>query len=197
MRWLLIHAHPDPDSYSAALRDAASSGLKAGGADVDIVDLYALGFEPAMSEDEHRRYETVAEDHPDPLVRHHIDLVKSAEGLLFVYPTWWGNVPAAMKGWLDRVLLPDVGFRLNERTRKVEPGLTHVKRLVGVTTYGGARWHQKIMGDGGKTMITRTVRLSCGVRTPTTWLSLDKLDTCDEKARRDFLADVTTKTASL
>ena len=52
-------------------------------------------------------------DHPviDELVQSQIDLVQSVEALVFVYPTWWSGLPAVLKGWLERVMVPGVGFR--------------------------------------------------------------------------------------
>ena len=67
------------------------------------------------------------------------DVVGRAGLLVFVYPTWWSGLPAIMKGWLERVMVPGVGFRFNERTGKVEPGLGHVRRIVGISTYGSSR----------------------------------------------------------
>ena len=43
--------------------------------------------------------------------------------LVFVYPTWWSGLPAILKGWLERVMVPGVGFVFDEQTGKVRPGL--------------------------------------------------------------------------
>ena len=88
VRWLVIAAHPDPASFSAWMRDAAIASLQDAGAHVDLIDLYAIDFEPSMSDEEHRRYEEISADHPDPLVRDHIDLIARADAMLFVFPTW-------------------------------------------------------------------------------------------------------------
>ena len=53
---------------------------------------------------------------------------------MFVYPTWWSGLPAILKGWLERVMVPGVGFTFDSRTGKVKPGLTHVRRIVGIST---------------------------------------------------------------
>jgi NAD(P)H dehydrogenase (quinone) len=193
VRWLVVHAHPDPDSYSAALRDSAIAGLEAGGAETRMIDLYALGFKPAMNDDEHRRYEEVANEHPDPLVAEHIEHLAWAEALLFVYPTWWGTLPAMLKGWLDRVLLPSVAFKLDDTTRKVRPGLTNVRRITAITTYGAPRWQVRLLGDGVRTILGRTLRLVCHRRSRVTFLSLDQLDGRSDIERQHFLEEVTRK----
>ncbi len=187
VRWLVIAAHPDPASFSAWMRDAAIASLQDAGAHVDLIDLYAIDFEPSMSDEEHRRYEEISADHPDPLVRDHIDLIARADAMLFVFPTWWGSMPAVMKGWLDRVLLPGVGFQLNERSGKVEPGLRHIKYLAGLTTYGGSQWVQRLVGDGGRTIITRTLWLMTSKRHRGTWLALDRIDLRKDEERAAFV----------
>jgi hypothetical protein len=71
--------------------------------------------------------------------------------LVFVYPTWWSGLPAILKGWLERVLVPGVGFVLDERTNKVRPGLGQVRHLVGISTYGSPRSYVRsstTTGDG-------------------------------------------------
>jgi NAD(P)H dehydrogenase (quinone) len=197
MRWLVIYAHPDPDSFCAALRDAAVEALAASGEDVEVIDLYALDFAAAMTDDEHRRYEEISTDHPDASVRSHIEIVGRVEGIVFVYPTWWSSLPAILKGWLDRVLLPGVGFHLNTETRKVEPGLRHITRLVAITTYGGPRWLERLKGDGGRTIITRTLWLMTSRRTRWQWLALDRVEQRSAQERQEFVETVKTKLGKL
>ena len=55
---------------------------------------------------------------------------------MFVYPTWWSGLPAVLKGWLERVMVPGVGFTFDAQSGKVQPGLRHVRRIVGISTYG-------------------------------------------------------------
>ena len=134
MRALVVHAHPSPDSLSAALFATATTTLRRGGHEVAALDLYAEHFAPAMSAEERRAYLT---DSPicSPQVARHAELVRWADALVFVYPTWWAGPPAALKGWLERVLVPGVAFHLDERTNKVVSDLRHVRTVVGISTY--------------------------------------------------------------
>jgi NAD(P)H dehydrogenase (quinone) len=197
VRVLLVHANPEPESFGAALRDAVVEGCRAGGHDVDVLDLYELGFDPCLSVDEHRRYDEIGRDHPDPLVRRHIDLVRRADALVFVYPTWWSGLPAILKGWLERVLLPEVAFVLDPRTNRVKPGLRNVRRLVAVTTLGGPRWEGLVVGNAGRRTLTRSLRAITGARCRTTWLAMHRLDAATDDERRAFLDRVRATTAGL
>jgi NAD(P)H dehydrogenase (quinone) len=88
MHVAVVLAHPSPDSFAHELAARAVAGLRAGGHDVELVDLYAVGFRAAMSTDERRAYHG---DTPilDPLVQAQADLLQSIETLVVVYPTWW------------------------------------------------------------------------------------------------------------
>ena len=196
MNVLLVVAHPCGDSYTHACADAATRGLSRAGHTVDAIDLYAQGFRAEMSLDERLAYES---DDPilDPMVRDHASRVLQADAIVFVYPTWWSGLPAVLKGWLERVMVPGVGFTLDESTRKVRPGLARVRRIVGISTYG-SRWaYVKLTNDNGRRIITRALRMSSGWRTRTTWLALYAIDTADSDRRREHLERIESRLAAL
>lgn len=200
MRCLVVHAHPDPQSYSRALRERAVAGLRRAGHEVDVIDLYECGFEPCLSAAEHAGYYAIGLDHPDPLVARHIELLRRSELLVFVYPTWWSGLPAVLKGWLERVMLPEVAFALaadDAGNERVIPLLSQVRRLVGITTYGSKRLDVLVLGDAGRRTVTRTVRLLCHRRCRTTWLGLHELDASSDQTRTGFLERVETKLAAI
>ncbi|MGH1492582.1 MAG: NAD(P)H-dependent oxidoreductase [Acidimicrobiales bacterium] len=200
MRCLLIHAHPDPDSFSTALRERAVAALGRAGHEVDVIDLYELGYDPCLSETEHVDYYSIGLNHPDQMTADHIESLTRAEMLVFVYPTWWSGLPAIMKGWLDRTLLPDVAFTLtpgSDGNEVVRPNLTNIRRLVGITTYGSKRVEVAVLGDAGKRTITRTVRMVCAKRCRSTWLGLHALDTRSNEERTAFLDQVESKLAGI
>ncbi|CAB4596296.1 unannotated protein [freshwater metagenome] len=186
MRVLVIHAHPDPESFSHAILAATLDGLARAGHDSTVIDLYALDYPGGLSRDEWRAYETHS---PvlDPMVAEHVDLVRSADALVFVYPTWWSSLPAVLKSWLERTMVMGLAFTLDERTRRIQPGLGHLRHLVGISTYGSPRWYVKLVNDNGRRTITRTLRLSTGGKARTTWLPLYTLDGRTPESRRAFL----------
>lgn len=189
MNVLVVHAHPSADSYSAALYRTAVRALESAGHSVTGISLYEEGFEARMSTDERRAYET---DAPvlDAQVARHVELVKAAQMLVFVYPTWWFGLPAILKGWLERVLVPGVGFVLDPSTHKVKRGLGKVRRIVGITTYGSPRWSIRFATDGGRRTLTRALRLLCHPLARTRWLGLYGIDTSTDDQRLEFLSKV-------
>jgi NAD(P)H dehydrogenase (quinone) len=193
---LVVLAHPCPDSFNHACAAAAMTGLERAGHTVDLVDLYADRFVAGMSLEERLAYET---DTPilDPMVDDHAARLKRAEALVFVYPTWWSGLPAILKGWLERVMVPGVSFEFDPVTGKVRPALQHVRRLIGVSTYGSPRRNVLLINDNGRRIITRALRMSCGWRTRTTWLGLYAMDTSTDADRRAFLGRIETRMAAL
>ena len=185
MRVLVVSCHPRPGSFTAHLASRAIAGLERGGHQVQHLDLYAMGFVTEMSRAEREAYHG-EEPVLDPQVADHIDAVQRAETLVFVYPTWWAGLPAKLKGWFERVLVPGVGFRFDDRSGKIRPNLTHVRRIVGISTYGSQRWYVRLVNDVGRRTITRTVRVACGWRTRTEWHALYAIDSADDAARSEF-----------
>jgi len=196
MNALVVVAHPCSDSFCHAAAERAFDGLRAAGHDVDTIDLYAEGFRTAMSCEERVAYDT---DDPilDPQVGDHAARLQRSEIVVFVYPTWWSGLPAILKGWLERVMVPGVGFTFDETSGKVKPGLGHVRRVIGVSTYGSPRLAVGLVNDNGRRILTRALRMSCGPRARTTWLALYGMDTASPADRAAFLARVERRTAGV
>ena len=195
MHALVVVAHPSADSFCHALAGRAVAGLRAAGHEVTVLDLYAEGFRTAMSAEERAAYHG-EEPILDPMVQRHADEVLAADALVFVYPTWWSGLPAILKGWLERVLVPGVGFRFDDNG-KVRPGLGRVRHLVGISTYGSPRSYVRVINDNGRRTITRALRLSCGLRVRSHWHGLYAIDTSTAADRAEFAARVESRMAGL
>jgi putative NADPH-quinone reductase len=196
MKVLVVHAHPSTTSFSRAIADTAESALRRSGHDVTVLHLDQERFRPAMSSEERLAYET-SEPIVDPQVARHAELVRTAEALVFVYPTWWAAPPAVMKGWLERVFVPGVAFQLDPTTHEVRPGLRHVRRLVGITTYGSSRFYVRILGDPGRRTLMRALRFLCSRWCRRSWLALYGMDTASGEQRQRFLDRVADRMARL
>lgn len=195
MQVVVVLAHPCGDSFNHAVAARAEAALREAGHHVDVLDLYALGVTAAMSADERRAYHS-PEPILDPVLAEHAALLRAAEALVFVYPTWWSSMPAILKGWLERVMVPGLAFVFDEQHR-VRPGLTNVRRIVGISTYGSPRMYVRAINDNGRRTLTRALRLNCGVRVRTHWLGLYAIDTATAGERDAFLDRVERRMRSL
>ncbi len=159
MRALIVYCHPRPEgSFNAAVRDVVVDKLAAAGAEVRINDLYARGFQPVLTPDEWTGYLHSPANQAG--LSRDVDDIRWCDTLIFVYPTWWYGLPAILKGWLDRALLPEVAFLMPDGVNKtIRPGLLHIRRL-GVFTTCGASWLlTTFIGAPGR----RTLRLGVGL----------------------------------
>jgi NAD(P)H dehydrogenase (quinone) len=187
MRVLLIYCHPRPDSFSAALRDAAVAGLTASGHSVEQRDLYAEAFDPVLSTHQRGAYFNEAGNALG--FEDHVAALRRAEGLVLVYPTWWFGMPAMLKGWFDRIWLPGVAFRLGG-PKALQPLLTDIRKIAVVTTYGSPWWLLWWVGWPDWRVVRRGLRPLCATGCLIHWLGLTGMDADSPPRRARFLARV-------
>ena len=183
-----------PDDFGRATTARVVITLKANGWPVDIIDLYEDSFVAAMNEAERHAYHG---EQPiiDPALERHVSLVRSASMLIFVYPTTWVGLPAILKGWFERVLVPGVAFRITDRG--IRPELSHVRRVVGISHHDASRARTKVMNDGARRILMRTIRLNASWRCRRTYLGLYSFVGSQAQTQRRFLDKVERKLARL
>lgn len=109
MKASVILGHPRQGSFNHAIAETVVQMLQRGGHSVRYHDLYAEGFDPITT------HEEIPKDAPlDPAIQRHCDEIAEADGIVIVHPNWWGQPPAILKGWVDRVLRPGVAYEFEE-----------------------------------------------------------------------------------
>jgi NAD(P)H dehydrogenase (quinone) len=161
MRLSLILAHPQPGSFNHAIADAAAAAARANGHEVRLHDLHAEGFDPVLPGGEIPEQAEV-----DPKVALHCREIAAADGIVIVHPNWWGQPPAILKGWVDRVIRPGVAYRFLEGDggEGVPIGLLRARAaLVFNTSNTEAAREQAAFGDPLEAIWKRCVFGLCGV----------------------------------
>lgn len=149
MRFLIVHAHPEPASFNAAMTRRATHVLTEAGHQVTVSDLYAMEFDPVS---DRRNFQSVAnaqflrlqneEEHASacngfvPVLQVEMDKLLRCDLLIFQFPIWWLGPPAILKGWIDRVFA--VG-RAYGGGRYFDEGRLAGKRAMCSVTVGGPR----------------------------------------------------------
>lgn len=187
MRVLYLYCHPLPESFHGAIRARALAGLARAGHEVDLLDLYAEGFDPVLGPEERRRYHDLSRNRQGLEVP--IGRLQRAEALVLQFPTWCYGPPAMLKGFFDRLFLPGVAFDLSDPAR-VRPLLGNLRRVVGIVTYGRPRLAAWYMGDPPKKLVTRYVRWFVAPGAKVAYHALYHLNVAGEAERRAFLARV-------
>ncbi|MGR3491549.1 MAG: NAD(P)H-dependent oxidoreductase [Shimia sp.] len=196
MRALVIYCHPKGDSFTAAVRDTVLGRLQAAGVPYRLHDLYADGFAACLSAEEWSGYlDSPANCGP---VQQQVSDLQWCDTLIFVYPTWWYGLPAILKGWLDRVLLPDVAFIMPKgEGDTIRPGLHHISRMGVFTTCGASRWLTAYIGAPGKRTLMRGVGLLLKPRAKKVFAAHYLMDSAERPALEKHLAKVAAKTDKL
>lgn len=188
MRFLVVYCHPVAESFCNAVHQTVVASLRQAGHQVEDLDLYAEGFEPVMTHQERLDYH-----HPPANtcgIETYTEQILRAEGMVFVYPTWWYGLPAMLKGYLEKVWALDVAFRLEGPKQTVRPALQHIRWLSGVSTYGSPWWLIRWVGDPGRRTLLRGIRLLCHPRCQTDWLAHYHMDISTPASRQAFLSKV-------
>jgi NAD(P)H dehydrogenase (quinone) len=161
MHVLVVYCHPVETSFAAALHQEVLAKLKAAGHTVDDCDLYAENFNPVMSREERLGYHAVPANQAP--MADYIERLRRADAIVFCFPTWCFGLPAMLKGFFDRLLMPGVAFDISDPAN-VKPMLTHIQRIAAVVTYGRPRWMAWYMGDPPRKIVTRYLRRLTGNR---------------------------------
>lgn len=109
MNILVILGNPDPGSLNHAIAHAVRDDLRSVGHEVVFHDLCEEGFPPLLTSEEIPESAAI-----HPVLEAHCEELASADGIVIVHPNWWGQPPAILKGWVDRVFRPGVAYRFDE-----------------------------------------------------------------------------------
>lgn len=157
MRVHVLYAHPLPDSLSARLHQVVVDTLRERGAEVDDLDLYADDFDPLLRERDRRIYHDTSIN--QERVSEYVARLQAADALVLCHPVWNFGWPAILKGYFDRLFLPNVSFRIKDG--QLSPGLANIRTLITVTTYGATRLRALYLGDPPRMNATRFLRVIC------------------------------------
>ncbi|WP_338496585.1 NAD(P)H oxidoreductase [Streptomyces sp. SJL17-4] len=154
---LLVLAHPRTDSLTAQVAARLHARLKDEGGTVDVLDLYAEGFDPALRPEDEPDWEN-REKVYSPEVHAHMDRILAADDIVVVFPVWWFTPPAILKGWIDRVW--NYGFAYG-RSRPRLAG----KRLLWLALMGGTSEEIEQLGmtDALGLMLVTGIAKYCGL----------------------------------
>jgi NAD(P)H dehydrogenase (quinone) len=162
MKILLVLGHPDPGSLNHAIAQAVCDDLRALGCEVLFHDLHAERFDPLLAADE------IPENGSVPAaIRSHCDDLCSADGIVIVHPNWWGQPPAILTGWIDRVFRPGLAYSFEEGDggEGVPVGLLRAKAAVVINTSNTEEVRERAaFGDPLEAIWRLCIFDLCGIR---------------------------------
>lgn len=161
MKILVVLAHPDIGSFNHAIAAKVRDTLLQDGHQVVFHDLYAEKFEPELPAREIPRIADLP-----PTIQQQCRELAEAEGLVFIHPNWWGMPPAVLKGWIDRIVRPDVAYRFleDDKGEGVPVGLLKAKSaLIFNTSNTAIERERDVFKDPLETLWKNCILGLCGV----------------------------------
>ncbi|MGO4541397.1 NAD(P)H-dependent oxidoreductase [Paenibacillus sp. 2TAB19] len=155
---LVITGHPDTESFCSALSQAYIEGAKEQPVQVRALHMGELEFEPNLKFGYRQRTELEAD-----LLKAQ-ELIRWADRIVLVYPVWWGMMPAVMKGFFDRILLPGFAFRYKENSMFFDKLLTGKTARLIVTSDTPSWYNRLIYGQAGHRVVKQSILQFCGIK---------------------------------
>lgn len=156
---LIIYTHPNRDGHCGEILQQLESYLGQKNIDYEILDLYDMSFNPVLGPGEHY---TSGNKNINDDVAIFQEKIKKHHNLVFIYPTWWNNVPSMLKGFSDRVFYPGFAFRYKNN---IPIGLLKDKRAVVFTTTGAPKMvYRFFFGSRSVKVFVRDTLRFCGIK---------------------------------
>lgn len=127
MNILIILAHPDNNSFNHAIADTCRKRLINNGHSVVYHDLYKENFNPIINSIEIPKQAQI-----DNSIQEHCDDLINSDGIIVIHPNWWGQPPAIMTGWIDRVIRPGIAYEFEEGDNGEGTPIGLLKAKVGI-----------------------------------------------------------------
>ncbi len=186
MRTLIVHAHPSPESFSAALAREAQAALVEAGHVTEFCDLYAEKFDPVLPITTFRHYLDPAANLAG--VESYAESLRKAEAVVFAFPVWHDGPPAILKGYFDRVFVRGVAFEIVEGV--FYPHLQNIRRLGAIALYGAERARTRRVGDLPRRFVKHNLMTLLAPDARLDYFGFYGMDHGDPQARAAFLAKI-------
>ena len=180
---LIINGHPDKESFCFALAEGYRKGAELAGAKCKVINLIDLKFNPILT----FGYRKISELEPD-LIQSQKDIL-AANHLVFVYPNWWSTYPALLKGFIDRIFLPNFAFKYH-KTGPFWDKLLKGKTAQLIVTMDTPNWYYWMMNKrpGHNSMKIGILKFS-GIKLKNI-IAFTPIKSSDDKKRKQWLKEV-------
>jgi NAD(P)H dehydrogenase (quinone) len=162
MNILLVLGHPDTGSFNHAIAEICKKKLLKNKHTVIFHDLYLEKFDPALPASEIPKNGRI-----NDIIKKHCEELKNCDGIIIVHPNWWGQPPALMKGWIDRVIRPGIAYEFldGDSGEGVPVGLLKARAaLVFNTANTSEKRESDIFKDPLETIWKNCIFDLCGVK---------------------------------
>lgn len=186
----IIYTHPNAGSFNHEILNTLSNYFSRNDEEFEVIDLYGDNFNPILSAEELEDYSQGQTC--DELVKKYQRRINNSDELIFIFPIWWHNMPAMLKGFLDRVMLSGFAYDESDGWKGL---LTHIKRVTVVTTSTTTKdYLVEKCGDPIQSVFINRTLLDIGLNPDTaTWIHFGQVNVVTDEMRQKFLIDLIEK----
>lgn len=173
----IVFAHPWHGSFNKAILDTVTNSLDKQGREYCLIDLAKDGFNPSFEEADLALYHKG--ESSDPLVRKYQNFMRCSDEMIFIFPIWWGTMPADLKGFFDKVML----LNFSHNYENGWTALLNIKKAIVITTSESPteQYRQSI-----EECFVRQMLLPIGIANAT-WLNCERVGSESDEFRQHFL----------
>ncbi len=183
MNILIILGHPGTETFCEQLALSYQKGAEQAGATVKLLKLNELQFDLNLR----GGYKKSMPLEPD--LQHAQELISGAQHLVFVYPSWWGLMPALLKGFIDRTFLPGFAFKYRKDSPMWDKLLAGRSARLIVTMDAPPLYYWLMQGGGGHRAMKNSILKFCGIK-PVKITSIGSIKSSTAQKREKWLAQV-------
>lgn len=188
MKILIVYAHPWEGSFNHAILNSITTGVNSIDREYEIIDLNKDNFNPVFTKEELALYNKG--ESIDPLIKKYQELISLTEHIIFIFPTWWGGVPAILKGFIDKVFLKGWAYFLSEKGFKIGKGLSYIKGATVITTMNTPWIYYKfVVKKSYNFLINKNFLKLCGIK-KVKFFAFTGVKNSSKKRREGFLKKI-------
>lgn len=195
MRTVIVFNHPYDGSYCNAILESVTKGLEKSSHEVDLIHLDKDQFNPRMTSADLKGF--VEHTAVDPQVIGYQERIKTADHLIFIFPIWWDIMPAATKGFIDRVLSPGFAYDHHQRGFGLVPLLKDLKSITIITTMNKPKiLYSLIIGNLIYKVMIKSIFKTMGYKN-LNWISFTSVKSVSQEKRVKWLNEIENKFSKL
>lgn len=184
MKTTIIECNPSSNSFSESIKEKIMNTLKDSKKEFNLIDLYKDNFNPVMTEEDEKLYSKG--ESLDELVKKYQEYIKESNEIIFIFPIWWNNVPAMLKGFFDKVFIKEFAFiEENGRPKGLLTNIT--KGLLITTSESDASYIKNDLGNPIENTIIKATLEVAGMKN-IKWINNNMAS--DQCEKEEFLIEI-------
>ncbi|MGG0093531.1 NAD(P)H-dependent oxidoreductase [Bacillus altitudinis] len=186
----IVYAHPWDGSYNHAIMTSIIENLETKREPFQVIDLYKDGFNPVFTAEELKHFHKG--ETPYSLVKDYQEKLKQSTELVFIFPVWWWDLPAMLKGFIDKVMLSGFAFIEDQNTGTLKGLLTNIKKTTVISTSTTDKdYIESEAGNAIQSVFINRTLADLGLKNESTkWIHFSRVNLTTDEKRKQFLKEI-------